>query len=352
MIAIVKHGVILSLTDLGFENAGVLNPAVYQEGDNVHLFYRAVRKGNYSTIGYCLLTGPHTITERYDVPVLFPQADYEIQGVEDPRITKIDGLFYLTYTAYDGVNALGAYATADALPHFKKKGILTAQISYEQFSHLASSKTALNEKYLRYNGHPVINHNPEKKPLIWDKNVVFFPRRINGQLVFFHRIKPDIQIVKVNSMDDLTDVFWEEYFMCLHEHIALEPRHQHEISYIGAGCTPIETDFGWLIIYHGVHDTATGYKYVACAALMDLDNPGQEIARLPYELFSPEFDYEIKGEVNNVCFPTGTSLFGNTLHIYYGAADERIACASVKLSALLDELLLHKLDAGTVNHQE
>ena len=79
--------------------------------------------------------------------------------------------------------------------------------------------------------------------------------------------------------------------------------------------------------------------YSACAALLDLENPSKELARLPYALFSPEYAWERRGEVNNVVFPTGTALFGDRLFIYYGAADERIGCASVKLSALLQELI-------------
>jgi len=58
-------------------------------------------------------------------------------------------------------------------------------------------------------------------------------------------------------------------------------------------------------------------------------------------LFKPEFSWELKGEVNNVCFPTGAVVFDDTLYIYYGAADERIACASLSLSDLLTELLLN-----------
>lgn len=339
MIEVKKHGVILSKTDLGFENAGVLNPAAIQEDNAVHMFYRAVRKGNYSTIGYCRLEGPFTVVERFDTPVLFPQLSYESQGVEDPRVSKIDGLYYLAYTAYDGLNALGAYATTETLPHFEKKGILTPQVTYDDFRRLAESKGLVNEKYLRYNGHPVSHGETDKKALVWDKNVVFFPRRIEGKLVFLHRIKPDIQIAYVQEMTDLTPAFWEDYFLRLHEHILLEPKHRHEISYIGGGAPPIETEHGWLVIYHGVHDTAAGYKYVACAALLDLDNPSKELSRLPQPLFSPEHDYELRGEVNNVCFPTGTALFGDDLYVYYGAADEQIACASMSLSGLLAELL-------------
>ena len=72
---------------------------------------------------------------------------------------------------------------------------------------------------------------------------------------------------------------------------------------------------------------------------MDINNPLKEIARLHYALFSPEYKWELKGEVNNVVFPNGAALFGDTLYIYYGAADERIACASMSLSALIAELL-------------
>jgi beta-1,2-mannobiose phosphorylase / 1,2-beta-oligomannan phosphorylase len=342
MIDVTKHGIVLSKTELGFENAGVLNPAVFQEGDDVHMLYRAVRTGNYSTIGYCRLEGPLTIAMRMDIPILYPQSDNESQGVEDPRISKIDDVYYLTYTAYDGLNALGAYATSTVLPYFEKKGILTPQITYDAFRHLAESHGAINEKYLRYNGHPAHINNHKQVALLWIKNIVFFPRKIDEKFYFLQRIKPDIQIVSVYDLSELTAGFWDDYFLHLSQYIVLEPKYRHEVSYIGAGCPPIETALGWLVIYHGVHDTITGYKYVACAALLDLANPAKEIARLPYPLFTPEFEYEVTGEVNNVCFPTGTALFGDTLFIYYGAADEQIACASVRLSALLTALIPNK----------
>lgn len=342
MINIKKEGIILNKTLLGFENEGVLNPATIKEGNYVHLFYRAVSKGNYSSIGYCKLNGPLTIEERSDTPVIFPQFEYETHGVEDPRIVKIEDLYYLTYTAYDGVNALGALATSTDLKTFEKHGIIVPQITYDEFSHLAKSKGIINEKYLRYNEHERIKEKQGKKILIWDKNVIFFPRKIDGKLHFLHRVRPDIQIVCINNLQDLTIEFWQKYFLHLNDYIVLTPKHKHEVSYIGGGCPPIETEHGWLLIYHGVHDTIKGYVYSACVALLDLNNPQKEIARLPYALFSPDHIWELIGEVNNVCFPTGTALFGDTLYIYYGAADEQIACTSVSLSELLNELLLNK----------
>jgi beta-1,2-mannobiose phosphorylase / 1,2-beta-oligomannan phosphorylase len=341
MIEVKKEGILLRKTDLGFENEGVLNPAVIRVGDDVHLFYRAVSKGNYSSIGYCRLSGPLTIEERHDIPLIFPQFDYESHGIEDARITQIEGLYYLTYTCYDGVNALGALATSKDLYHFEKQGLIVPQIVYHQFQHLTAAQSSINEKYSRFNDRDHLQRKPDKTILVWDKNVIFFPRRIHGKLYFLHRIKPDIQIVSITELSELTKDFWDVYFLHFNEWIVLCPKHDYELSYVGGGCTPIETTQGWVLIYHGVHDTITGYVYSACAALLDLENPRKEIARLPYPLFKPEKDWETRGEVNNVCFPTGAALFGDTLYIYYGAADERIASASVSLSALVAELLLY-----------
>jgi predicted GH43/DUF377 family glycosyl hydrolase len=339
MIEVTKHGVILNRTDAGFENEGVLNPAVQQEGDSIHLFYRAVSKGNYSSIGYSKLKGPLAVEERFDVPVLFPQMEYESHGIEDPRITKIEDTYYMTYTAYDGVNAMGTLALSKDLVHFEKYGIIVPQVTYDEFKHLVGFVKAINGKYERYNNRNNLLTIPDKQILVWDKNLIFFPRRIQGHLFFLHRIKPDIQIVGVKALEELTKDFWEQYLIHIRENIVISSVYDHEASYVGGGCPPIETEAGWLIIYHGVHDTPKGFVYTACAALLDLDNPQTELARLPYALFSPEYQWELNGEVNNVCFPTGTALFEDTLYIYYGAADERIACASVSLKALTAELV-------------
>jgi predicted GH43/DUF377 family glycosyl hydrolase len=73
MIEITKEGILLKKTALGFENEGVLNPAVIKEEGQIHIFYRAVSKGNYSSIGYCRLKDPTTVEERSGSPILFPQ---------------------------------------------------------------------------------------------------------------------------------------------------------------------------------------------------------------------------------------------------------------------------------------
>ncbi|PWN67686.1 pesticidal protein Cry7Aa [Chryseobacterium oncorhynchi] len=338
MVTIKKEGIILRKTTLDFESEGVLNPAVIQDNGKIHLFYRAVAKNNFSSIGHCILSDYQTIEIRFHSPIMIPEFEYEKHGVEDPRIVKIDDLFYLTYTSYDGINALGTLATSKDLKSWQKAGIIVPRISYQNFKLLSETQGTIAEKYKRFNELPP-SHKYNKDVFLWDKNVVFFPRRINGKLYFLHRIRPDIQIVGIEKIEDLNPDFWKDYLLNFKDHILLSPKYDHELSYIGGGCPPIETEHGWLMIYHGVHDTIEGYVYSACAALLELNNPEKEISRLPYPLFKPEEKWELKGEVNNVCFPTGTVVDGDVLYIYYGAADKRIAVASLRISELLKELL-------------
>lgn len=341
MVEINKHGIVLDKRKLGFEVKGVLNPAVIKEGEDIHMFYRAVAKGNYSSIGYCRFSSPLEVAERWDMPMVYPQHDYEDHGVEDPRIVKIDDTYYISYCAFDGVNALGAVVSSTDMKHWKKEGVIVAQIGFAEFKRLAETRGKLSERYHRYNSHEGVEAHHGRKVMVWDKNVVFFPRRINGKFYFMHRIKPDIQIASVDELSDLTPLYWQQYFIHLHDNILMQPKYQHEISFLGGGCPPIETADGWLVIYHGVCDAVTGYVYSACAALLDLEQPEKELARLPYPLFTPETDWEHKGEVNNVCFPTGAVLEEDTLYIYYGAADSRVGCASLSISELLTELKQH-----------
>lgn len=341
MIEVKKEGILLTKTGIEFENEGVLNPAVIREGDSVYVLYRAVQLWNQSTIGYCRLDGPLTIADRWEKPVMVPEFEYESKGVEDPRIVKIGDTYYMTYTAYDGTNARGALATSKDLIHFKKKGIIVPQMTYSEFVFLVESagNKVVIDNYCHNHNFYNQDTDPEKIIKLWDKNVVFFPRRINGNLVFLHRIRPGIQLVSVKSLSELTYEFWKDYFCHLQDNILMDPVYKYESGYLGSGCPPVETKDGWVMIYHGVEETDNGYVYSACAALLDLNNPLKVLSRLPYKLFTPELEWEIHGEINNVCFPTGTALFGETLFIYYGAADSYIACASLNLNTLVKELL-------------
>jgi len=341
MILVEKYGIILSPTDFEFENTGVSNPGVYQDGNTVHIYYRAVEKGNFSTIGYAKTDGPTKIIERYNQPLIKRDFDYEQHGVEDARIVKIEDSYYMTYTAYDGVNTLGALAVSKDLLHFEKKGLITPQINYQDYVRFIQQcdQTKLNPKYYYFfNLFAEIGLVDDKFRYLRDKDVVFFPRKINGKFAMLHRIWPGIQVVYFDNWEELTISFWEEYLKTLTDFIVIDPKDEFEVNYIGGGGPPIETDDGWLMIYHSVQESPKGKIYHAKAALLHIDKPEIEIARLPYPLFSPTKDWETSGVVNNVVFPTGHALFGDELYLYYGAADKHTAVAKLDITDLLCEL--------------
>jgi predicted GH43/DUF377 family glycosyl hydrolase len=338
----VKLGVILEKTDRPFEELGVLNPAVFQDGNNVHMFYRAAKKGNFSTIGYCRFEGPTTLVERRTEPVFLPEYIYEIHGVEDPRITKIDDTYYMTYVTYDGLNACGALAVSKDLVSFKKKGIITPKFILNEFTnlirkHLQNPSIARILAFNTERNYP-LSETIKDNLFVWDKNVVLFPKKINGKFVALHRLFPSIQIVSFDKKKDLTADFWKDYLKNLPDHIIMEPKYDHETSHIGPGAPPIETKDGWLLIYHAAEKREKGLVYHACAALLDLNDPGKLIGRLTKPIITPSEYYERHGYVNYVVFPTGTAIFDDQLYIYYGAADDKIAAASLNLNDLLNEL--------------
>lgn len=342
MLSVKKHGIILEKTNNSFENEGAFNPAILQEGNAVHMFYRAVREGNFSSVGYCKLKGPINVVERHKEPIFYPEKSYELQGVEDPRITKIKDTYYLTYSAYDGISVFGAYATSKDLQTFDRKGIITPKFTFEEYSQLIKLNfekinlmhLMFYNLFIRYKIADIM----KDKIYIWDKNLVFFPEKIKGKFAVLHRLFPSIQILYFNDISELTHEFWKEYISNLQKHIVLIPKYKHENGHIGAGCPPIKTAKGWLIIYHSAQLTQEGYIYHACAALLDLKNPTTLISRLKQPLFSPTEPWELKGAVNNVVFPSGTALFDDELYIYYGAADSRVAVASININKLLSEL--------------
>lgn len=337
-----KLGVILEKTERSFEELGVLNPAIFQEGNSVHMFYRAAKKGNFSTIGYCRFEGPMTLVERNTEPIFVPEYIYEIHGVEDARISKIDDLYYLTYVTYDGINACGALAVSKDLKKFKKKGIITPRFILHEFTNLIR-KHLQNPSIAKILAFNVARNYPLTETIkdnlyVWDKNVVLFPKKINGKFVGLHRLFPSIQIFSFEKKKDLTEDYWKDYLKNLPDYLVMEPKFEHETSHIGPGAPPIETEDGWLLIYHAAEKREKGLVYHACAAMLDLNDPQKVLSRLKIPLITPSEYYERHGYVNYVVFPTGTAIFEDLLYIYYGAADDKIAVASVNLKNLLYEL--------------
>jgi predicted GH43/DUF377 family glycosyl hydrolase len=314
MILFKRAGVVLRSTALAFEVNGVLNPAVILHKGLIHMFYRAVDLNGVSSIGYCQLGTPSKVALRHEKPILVAESAAEKMGLEDPRIVRIDGLFYLSYTAFDGWSALGSLLFSYDLKHFFGRRIIVDQ---QQINWTLEN---------------------EQKCFRWDKNLVFFPRRINGKIFFMHRIKPDILLSSVNEMEEISPDFWNTAsHPQVNRPLFLNPRELGS-NYVGAGCPPIETLMGWVLIYHAAYRNATQYTYKIHVALLDLNDPRQVLANLPYPVLEPETAYERIGVVDNVVFPTASIQIDDTVYVYYGAADSCIACAHFSMTELLKEL--------------
>ncbi len=288
-----------------WESQAVFNPAAIRDGEHIHMVYRAVEGDNYSTLGYAKLSREGKIIDRWPQPIMQREAPYEKRGVEDPRMTKHDGRYYLVYVAYDGMTVRVCLASTTDFKNVERHGIII--------------------------------------PEVWDKDAMFFSEPVKEKLVLMHRIEPDIQIAFFDNIPHLLKSehgYWKKYLDNLDKYTVMRPRYSWEAKKIGGGAPPILTQAGWLVIYHGVDEKLV---YRAGAALLDYENPLRVIARFPEPILEPERDFEKVGDVPNVVFPTATALFDDELLVYYGGADRAIGMATASMSELLHELQRHKI---------
>ena len=331
-----KLGVVLETTDWDFEKKAVLNPACYQQGEYVHLYYRAIDDRGCSTIGYAKLKGPTQVVERRHAPLIAREFDYEKKGVEDPRIVKIENTYYMTYVAHDGKNAQTAYAISYDLKNWEKKGIISPLITYKRATSLFE-KEMLKDRYLMFE--TFYEQESGADVLLWFKDAILFPQKINGKFAMLVRVLPDVQIVFFNDFEELKrQTFWHDYLKDLAKNVVLENKYWFESRNIGGGAPPVYTKDGWLEIFHGVEEMNKSRIYYGAAALLDKTNPLKVLGRSTEPLIAPEEEWEKTGYVNDVVFPTGTAIFKDDLYIYYGAADNRIAAAKVNIKKLVKKL--------------
>ena len=338
MLKVKKEGVILEPTRLEFESKAVLNPTCVKKGSYVHMFYRAVRKNNVSSIGYCKLKGPLQVVQRYKHPILCPEFNYDRDGLEDPMITYIDKKYYMLYTVYDGKNARVAYAISKDLKNFKKQSVITPDITYDEaedlFRHSREKHGKLKDKYFFFEAY--FKDSVGKDVLLWEKDLMLFPKKINGKYALLHRILPDIQIIYFKDLKDLTLHYWKNYLRHLSNYIVLSSKYWYESRNVGGGAVPIETSKGWLLIYHGI--SRYSKKYRLGAALLESDNPSVVLARLEYPILEPETEHEKRGYRPDTVFSNGAVILNDKLFIYTGAGDQVIDVVTITLDKLLDEL--------------
>jgi predicted GH43/DUF377 family glycosyl hydrolase len=222
----------------------------------------------------------------------------ELWGIEDPRITYIPELhkYAIVYTAYTHDGPGVALAFTEDFRDFERFGIVMS---------------------------------PE------DKDAALLPRRIGDHWALIHRpVSAPRAHMWISYSSDLRQ--WGSH------KLMMEARKGAwwDANKIGLSPPPIETPQGWLVIYHGVKQTAAGCLYRLGLALFDLHSPERCLKRGSEWIFGPEEPYEQRGDVGYVVFPCGYTLApdGDTFRLYYGAADSSIALATGSVRAMLEWL--------------
>lgn len=222
----------------------------------------------------------------------------ELWGVEDPRVTYIAELskYAIVYTAYSKEGPGVALAFTEDFKSFERFGLIM---------------------------------QPE------DKDAALLPHRIGGNWALIHRpVSTHGAHIWISYSADLRH--WGSHKMILEARIG----GWWDANKIGLSPPPIRTEQGWLVIYHGVRHNASGALYRLGLALFDLQTPEKCIKRSQEWFFGPEESYERRGDVDNVVFPCGTTVCddGDTILIYYGAADTSIGLAVGSIREMLDWL--------------
>lgn len=290
----------------GFESRDVLNAAAIDLNGSVYILYRAMDAANTSTIGLAISQDGATIDERLPEPIYAPRAEFEMKrgsptgnsGCEDPRIVRIGDTLHMTYTAYDGV-----HPPAGAI----------SSISVEDF--LARRWQAWSEPF-------ILTPND-----VDDKDLALLPEKIGDNYLLYHRVNSQICADLLPSLSA-----GKRVSRCIE---IMAPRlGMWDGSKVGSAAPPIKVGDKWLMIYHGVSRHAT---YRLGAALLDASGT-VVLARTADPIFEPLEQYEKEGEVPNVVFSCGAVVRGDTLFLYYGAADKTIGVATASLAHMLDAL--------------
>lgn len=302
-----------------WESRAAFNTAAVYEDGRVHFVYRALGDKDLSVFGYATSKDGVNIDERLDEPIYIPKEPFETPGqrvmasladhylsgggyggVEDPRITKVDDKFYMTYVAFDGATPPRVAITSIKVDDF------------------------LARKWDKWERPRLIS-----APGMVNKNAVIFPEKVNGKYVVFHRVFPNIL---VDFVDDL------EFNDYLKGQYVITPRKDHwDSKKIGAGAPPIKTKDGWLLIYQSVgHQDSSRYKIGAM--VLDINDPTKVLYRSNQPLISPDMPYENEGHKAGVVYPCGAIVKDDNLFVYYGGADTVVCAASENLDKFLYQL--------------
>jgi predicted GH43/DUF377 family glycosyl hydrolase len=277
----------------GFYQAGAFNPAATKENGRTILLFRAQDTKGVSSVGFAS-SQDGKLFKVDSEPVFAAQEIYELGGgVEDPRLQKIDGKFYLTYTAYNGKDAQLCLASSDDLRSWHRLGIIM----------------------------PAYQGTWNKK---WTKSGAIVPVRINNKYwMYYLGTVNDTDEMGLASSDDL--IHWKD---ATEKPVLPKRDKMFDSRVVEPGPAPIITDRGILLIYNGADDKLV---YRTGWVLFDKNDPTKVLARSSVPLFEPEQKWEKVGQVPNVVFVEGLVQHGNELLLYYGGADKYVGVAKTHL---------------------
>jgi predicted GH43/DUF377 family glycosyl hydrolase len=223
-------------------------------------------------------------------------------GIEDPRITRVGDEYLIVYTGYSATGAIVLLASTRDFVNFERRGVLQP---------------------------------PE------DKDAALFPTTFDGRWALIHR--PTAEMAGVGAHIWLS---WSPDLRHFGDAKVLLPARRGgwwDANKVGLGPPPMLTHVGWLVCYHGVRVTASGSIYRLGLALLEREDPTRLVARSNEWVFGPSTHYERTGDVPDVVFPCGWILDddGDTIRMYYGAADSVVCLATASLKALLDHVMTH-----------
>ena len=297
---------ILTKHDVPYAVQTVHNAGMVKVKDKYIMLFRSHIDNGRSIIGLAESVDGYAFTVHAQ-PFITPAQtgvfrEYEAFGVEDPRISCIDGMYYITYSAYS------------------KHGVRIGLAKTTDFSSIERISLITEADY---------------------RNVVIFPEKINGRYVRLDRPHSAISpwAIWISYSKDL--IYWGESELIMMP----VPYHWDEMK-IGPGATPIKTDHGWLSIYHGVFPTMDGAIYRLGVALHDLKDPAKIIGVGDSWILQPEDPWEVTGYVHNVVFTCGAIAEPDgSVKIYWGGADSVMCVGTARIDDLVDRCLNHSRPA-------
>ena len=317
--------------------ATVFNPGVLYDDGRFYMYERAAGQLRpfHCTIGMLESEDGVHFTHVTDQPVFTPEmAGSKYGSVQDPRVVKIEGVYYMTYAFRP--YAWNSHPTGVGVPE-------SFEPSFPGFS-------GRSEENMTRSGIAVSTDRLHWRHYSWptpaeldDRDVILFPEKIGGKYALLRRplqfVGPEYGTehpgIWVCFSDDLEA--WSE------PKLVIKPEFAWEDNRIGGSTPPIKTDQGWLVLYHGVDNQDPRVRRVCYrlgAMMLDLEDPTKVLARTSRPIMEPETYYERFGlYIPNVIFPTANVVVGGLLYLYYGVCDTAIALATVPLDELVEHVM-------------